>query len=58
MTTKDNKLGVIGISFVAVIIYLSASVINKFDYLDLAYLLFIIGCFIRFIYIKKFDKTN
>ena len=53
-----KQINEIGVMFVIIIIYLSVSIINEFNYLDLAYLLFIIGCFIRFIYIKKTAKAN
>ena len=48
----------IGVMFVLIIIYLSINIINKFNYLDLAYLLFMITCFIRFIYIKKIEHKD
>lgn len=54
----NKHISGIGVMFVLIIIYLTMSIINKFNYLDLAYLLFIIGCFIRFIYIKKFDHKE
>ena len=56
MTT--NKISFISVMFVVGIVYLIARIITKFDILDLTYLLFIIGCFIRFIYIRKFDTNE
>ena len=53
-----KQISGIGVMFVLIIIYLTMSIINKFNYLDLAYLLFIIGCFIRFIYIKKIEHKE
>ena len=54
----NKHISGIGVMFVLIIIYLTMSIINKFNYLDLAYLLFIIACFIRFIYIKKIEHKN
>ncbi len=48
-----KQISGIGVMFVLVILYLSISIINEFNYLDFAYLLFMISCFIRFIYIRK-----
>ncbi len=56
MTT--NKISFIGVMFVVGITYLSTIVILNFNLLDFTYLLFIIGCFIRFIYIRKFQKAE
>ena len=56
MTT--NKISFISVMFVVGIVYLIARIIIKYDILDLTYLLFIIGCFIRFIYIRKFDTNE
>ena len=54
----NKHISGIGVMFVLIIIYLTMSIINKFNYLDLAYLLFIIASFIRFIYIKKIEHKN
>ena len=56
MTT--NKISFIGVMFVVGITYLSTEVLLDFNILDLAYLLFIVGCFFRFIYIRKFPITE
>ena len=48
----------IGVMFVLVIIYLSINIIYKFNYLDFAYLIFMVICFIRFIYIKKLEHKE
>ena len=50
MITMNSKT--ISILFLAIILFLTFDVINKFTIIDFAYLIFIIGCFIRFIYIK------
>lgn len=55
MTKHINEVGMM---FVLVIIYLSINLVNKFNYLDLTYLLFMIACFIKFIYIKKSEYKN
>ena len=52
MITEDKVSSVVFLSFVVIITLLSVSVITKFTLLDFAYLLFLVGCFIRFIYIK------
>ena len=52
MITKDKTSSIISISLLAVILVLAYNLINKFDLLDLSYLLFLLGCLIRFIYIK------
>lgn len=50
--TKDIESRIISLSFVILIVLLTIGVIIKFQILDFAYLLFVIGCFIRYIYIK------
>lgn len=50
---NHKNISGIGVMFVFIIFYLTMSIIDKFNYLDFVYLLFIIGCFIRFIFIKK-----
>ena len=50
MITKNISL--VSLLFALIIVVLSINVISKFTYLDFAYLLFMIGCFIRYIYIK------
>ncbi len=52
MITKNKEVGITSLLFVVVIFVLTFNLLNQFDILDLAYLLFIIGCFIRYIYIK------
>ncbi|MCI9586022.1 MAG: hypothetical protein HFH45_05275 [Bacilli bacterium] len=52
MLTKDTESRIISLSFVILIVLLTIGVIIKFQILDFAYLLFIIGCFVRYIYIK------
>ena len=44
--------------FVVGISYLIIEIIYKFNILDLIYLLFIVGSFIRFIYIRKTRKIK
>ena len=53
MITNKKETAVFVSFFAVCIIMLILSVINNFNYLDFIYLLFIIGCFIRYIYIKK-----
>ena len=48
----------IGVMFVLIIIYVSINIIDKFNFLDFAYLLFMIICFIKFIYIKKIETKD
>ena len=50
--TKSKTNNIISLLFVVTIFVLTINLINKFTYLDLLYLLFIVGCFIRYIYIK------
>ena len=50
--TKSKTINVVSLLFAIMIFVLTFNLINKFTYLDLLYLLFIIGCFIRYIYIK------
>ena len=52
MITKNKSVGIVSMLFVVVIVVLTFSIVKQFDVLDLAYLLFIIGCFLRYIYIK------
>lgn len=52
MITKDKESSIIGLFFVGLILILTINVVINFAILDLAYLLFIVGCFIRYIYIK------
>lgn len=52
MITKDKTSSVVFLSFVVIIALLIVTVINKFTLLDFAYLMFLVGCFIKFIYIK------
>lgn len=54
MTT--NKISFIGLMFVVGITYLSTEVILDFNTIDLLYLIFIVGCFIKFIYIRKIKE--
>lgn len=52
MILKDKESSTIALGFIVLILFLTVNVISKFTFLDLAYLLFMIGCFIRYIYIK------
>ncbi len=52
MRAKIKTITAVGLMFLGVIIYLGINIINNFNYLDLAYMLFITGCFIRYIYLK------
>ena len=52
MRTKIKTIPAVGLVFVGVITYLGINIAKNFNYLDLAYMLFIIGCFIRYIYLK------
>ena len=52
MIAKNKAVGITSLLFVVVIFVLTSNIIKKFDILDFAYLLFIIGCFGRYIYIK------
>lgn len=52
MTT--NKISFISMMFVVSIVYLCMSMIIKFNYVDLSYMLVLIVYFIRFIYLKKY----
>ncbi len=56
MITKHKKDIIIGSVFVAIIIFLILDVIKKASLIDVVYLIFIVGCFIRFIYIKTHPK--
>lgn len=50
---KNKKETVVFLAFFALCItLLLISVIVEFNYLDLVYLLFLVGCLIRYIYIK------
>lgn len=51
MTT--NNIGFISKMFVVSITYLFIILIANFNLLDLTYLLFVISCFARFIYIRN-----
>ncbi len=52
MFTSKKEIVVFVTFFALCITLLTVSVIVKFNYLDLVYLLFLIGCLIRYIYIK------
>ena len=52
MRTKIKTITAVGLVFVGGITYLGINIAENFNYLDLAYMLFIIGCFIRYIYLK------
>ena len=52
MRAKIKTITAVGLVFVGVITYLGINIAKNFNYLDLAYMLFIIGCFIRYIYLK------
>ena len=52
MITKHKAVDITSLLFVVMIFVLIYNIISKFEILDFAYLLFVIGCFIRYIYIK------
>ncbi len=52
MIANKKEIAVFVSFFAVCIIFLSFNVINNFNYLDFIYLLFMIGCLIRYIYIK------
>lgn len=52
MLIKDKQSVIITLGFVVLILLLVVNIICEFNILDLSYLLFMIGCFIRYIYIK------
>ncbi len=53
MITKDKEYNIISLLFLITIIYIVVNLIAKFTLLDLTYLIFLVCCFIRFIFIKK-----
>ena len=52
MLTKDKGSSIVVLSLVVLIVVLTVNIIYKFTLLDFAYLMFIIGCLFKFIYIK------
>ena len=52
MLTKDKGSSIVVLSLVVLIVVLTVNIISKFTILDFAYLMFIIGCLFKFIYIK------
>lgn len=52
MITKDRASSVISLLFVGFILVLGINLVSHFTLVDFAYLIFLIGCFARFIYIK------
>jgi len=53
MILKDKESSTIALGFIVLILFLIVNVISKFTLLDFAYLIFMIGCFIKYIYINK-----
>ncbi len=53
MITNKKEIAVFVSFFAVCISILTINVVNNFNYLDFIYLLFIIGCLIRYIYIKR-----
>ncbi len=51
MTT--NKISFISKMFVVLIAYQGAVIMTEFTVVDFLYFIFVIGCFIRYIYISK-----
>ncbi len=56
MIANKIKGSIIVLSFLVLIGVLGAVVYYKFSIIDFTYLLFIIGCFFRYIYIKTHDE--
>lgn len=52
MIMKSIERKIVFALFVIAILFMLFVVINKFTIVDLGYLLFLIGCFIRYIYIR------
>lgn len=50
---NHKSISGIGVMFVLIIFYLTMNVIEKFNFLDFCYLLFIVGCYVKFIFIRK-----
>lgn len=51
-----NKISFTCLMFVVVIAYLGLKVVFEFNILDFIYLIFMIGSFIRLIYLRKMRK--
>jgi len=52
MIIKDKEGSIITLAFVVLLLFLAVNLISKFTFLDLTYLLFMIICFIKYIYIQ------
>ncbi|MBQ9011493.1 MAG: hypothetical protein IJ093_02470 [Bacilli bacterium] len=52
MITKDKTSSIISTLFLGVIALLVLNVVTNFEIIDILYLIFIISCYIRYIYIK------
>lgn len=52
MITKDRASSIISLLFIGIILVLTINLVSQFTFVDFAYLIFLIGCFARFIYIK------
>ena len=53
MLTKDKESSIICVLLTVLIIALVVDVVKQCSILDFAYLVFMISCFMRFIYIKR-----
>ncbi len=53
MLTKDKESSIICVLLTVLIIALVVDVVKQWSALDFAYLVFMISCFMRFIYIKR-----
>jgi len=53
MIIKDRESSTIILGFIVLMLLLTINLISKFSLIDFTYLLFIVGCFIRYIYIKS-----
>jgi hypothetical protein len=56
MTTNNKNVSFISVVFVVLISYLSTNIISRFNYLDLIYLLFIVACFFKQIYLNTLQR--
>ena len=52
MITKDRASSIISLLFIGIILVLTINLVSQFTFVDFAYLIFLIGFFARFIYIK------
>lgn len=53
-----NRITAVGLMFGGIIIYLIITLHNKFNLIDFSYLLFIIGCLARYVYLKLSPQNN